>query len=107
MGGEHPDWMTWLFLLVVGAGILRLILGMAGSLLAAGIGGWLGFMVFGSMLGAGGAALLIFLLSFVNLLSGGRGGGGSFGGGGFSSSSDSGFSGGGGSFGGGGASGDW
>jgi len=104
MGGEHPDWMTWLFMLVVGAGILRLMLGVAGSLLAAGIGGWLGFMVFGSLLGAGGAALLIFLLSFVNLLSGGRGGGG----GGFSSSSsDSGFSGGGGSFGGGGASGDW
>jgi len=105
MGGEHPDWMTWLFLLVVGAGVLRLILGMAGSLLAAGVGGWLGFMVFGSLLGAGGAALLIFLLSFVNLLSGGGGGGG----GGFSSSSssDSGFSGGGGSFGGGGASGDW
>lgn len=111
MGGEHPDWMTWLFMLVVGAGILRLMLGVAGSLLAAGIGGWLGFMVFGSLLGAGGAALLIFLLSFVNLLSGGRGGGGggfsSSSDGGFSSSSDSGFSGGGGSFGGGGASGDW
>ena len=63
-------------------------------------------MVFGSLAFGIGAAVLIFLLSFVNLFSGGRGGSGGFSsGGGFSDSG--GFSGGGGSFGGGGASGDW
>ena len=103
-GGEHPDWFQWLFMLVVGAGILRLMFGLIGSLAAAALGGWLGFMVFGSLALALGAAVLIFLFSFVSLFSGGRGGG--FGGGGFSSGGG-GFSGGGGSFGGGGASGDW
>jgi uncharacterized protein len=82
--------------------VLRLMFGLLGSLAAAAIGGWLGFMVFGSLALAIGAAVLVFLLSFANLFSGGGGGG--FGGG---SSSGGGFSGGGGSFGGGGASGDW
>jgi uncharacterized protein len=101
-GGEQPDWFPWLFGMAIGAGVLRLIFGLFGSLAAAAIGGWLGFMVFGSLAIAIGAAVLVFLLSFVNMFSGGGGGG--FGGG---SSSGGGFSGGGGSFGGGGASGDW
>jgi uncharacterized protein len=101
-GGEQPDWFPWLFGMAIGAGVLRLMFGLLGSLAAAAIGGWLGFMVFGSLALAIGAAVLVFLLSFANLFSGGGGGG--FGGG---SSSGGGFSGGGGSFGGGGASGDW
>lgn len=101
-GGEQPDWFPWLFGMAIGAGVLRLIFGLLGSLAAAAIGGWLGFMVFGSLAFGIGAAVLVFLLSFVNLFSGGGGGG--FSGG---SSSGGGFSGGGGSFGGGGASGDW
>ncbi len=99
-GGEQPDWIEWLFLVVAGAGFLRMMFGLLGSLAAAAIGGWLGFMVFGSLGIAAGAAVLVFLLSFVNVFSGGRGGGGFSGGGG-------GFSGGGGGFGGGGASGRW
>ncbi len=102
-GGEQPDWFPWLFGMVVAAGILRLMLGLVGSLAAAAIGGWLGFMVFGSLAFAIGVAVLVFLFSFVNVFSGGGGGSS---GGGFSSGSG-GFSGGGGSFGGGGASGDW
>jgi uncharacterized protein len=100
--GNHPDWISWLFGTVVAAGLLRHLFGLFGSLAAAAVGGWLGFMVFGSTAFAIGAAVLIFLLSFASMFSGGgRGfGGGSSGGGG-------GFSGGGGSFGGGGASGDW
>lgn len=101
-GGEHPDWMQWLFFLIVGAGVLRMIFGLFGSLAAAGLGGWLGFMVFGSLPMAIGAGVLVFVLSFINLLSGGGGGSG-----GFSSGGGGGFSGGGGSFGGGGASGNW
>lgn len=104
VGGERPDWMPWLFMLIVGAGVLRLIFGLTGSLAAAAGGGWLGFLVFGSLPMAVGAAVLVFLLSFVNLFSGGGGSG--FSGSG-SSSGGGGFSGGGGSFGGGGASGDW
>ena len=103
-GGEHLDWISWLFMTLVAGGVLRLMFGLLGSLAAAAIGGWLGFMVFGSLALAIGAGVLIFLLSFVNLFSGGgRGGRGGFGG----SSSGGGFSGGGGSFGGGGASGNW
>lgn len=100
-GGAQPDWIQWLFMLAMGAGVLRAIFGLLGSLAAAAIGGWLGFMVFGSLGFGIGAAVLVFLLSFVSLASGGRGGG--FGGG----MSGGGFSGGGGGFGGGGASGRW
>ena len=102
--GENPDWITWLFGTLVAAGVLRMMFGLLGSLAAAVVGGWLGFMVFGSLAGAVGAAVVVFLFSFVNLFSGGGRGGGS--GGGFSSGGG-GFSGGGGSFGGGGASGSW
>lgn len=98
-GGEQPDWIQWLFMTAVGAGVLRMMFGLLGSLAAAAVGGWLGFMVFGSPVIAAVSAVLVFLLSFVNLASGGRGGGFSGGGGGFS--------GGGGGFGGGGASGRW
>ena len=101
--GEHPDWMPWLFGTLIAAGVLRMLFGLLGSFAAAAIGGWLGFMVFGSLAFSIGAAVLVFVRSFVNMFTGG-GGGGSFGGG---SSSSGGFSGGGGSFGGGGASGDW
>jgi uncharacterized protein len=99
-GGGQSDWIEWLFLVVAGAGVLRMMFGLLGSLVAAAVGGWLGFMVFGSLGIAAGAAVLVFLLSFVSLFSGGRGGGGGMSGGG-------GFSGGGGGFGGGGASGRW
>lgn len=104
-GGEQPDWIQWLFLLVMGAGVLRAIFGLVGSLAAAAIGGWLGFAIFGSMVAGIIAAVVVFVFSFLNVLSGGRGGGIS-GGGGFSGGGG-GFSGGGGGFGGGGASGRW
>ena len=103
-GGQQPDWITWLFGTLVASGVLRMMFGLLGSLAAAVVGGWLGFMVFGSLAVAVGAAVVVFLFSFVNLFSGGGRGGGS--GGGFSSGGG-GFSGGGGSFGGGGASGSW
>jgi len=98
------DWIEWLFMLAMGAGVLRAIFGLFGALLAAAVGGWLGFMIFGSTVLAVVAAVVVFLLSFVSLAGGGRGGGG-FGGGGYSGGG--GFSGGGGGFGGGGASGRW
>ena len=105
-GGAQPDWIQWLFMLAIGAGVLRSLFGLLGSLAGAAVGGWLGFMVFGSLGFAIGAALVVFLLSFAAVFSGGHGGGfgGGFGGG---SSSGGGWSGGGGSFGGGGASGSW
>jgi uncharacterized protein len=102
-GGEQPDWIAWLFGALVAGGVLRLMFGLLGSLAAAAVGGWLGFMLFGSLAFAVGAAVVIFLFSFVNVFSGGGRGSG---GGGFSSGGG-GFSGGGGSFGGGGASGGW
>ncbi|HEY6897101.1 MAG TPA: TPM domain-containing protein [Rhodocyclaceae bacterium] len=105
---DSGEWMPWLIGALIFAGLARLLLGMAGSLGMAAVAGWLGFMAFGSWIAVLIAALLVFLMSFVNLFSGGRGGsGGGFGGGGFSSSDGGGFSGGGGDFGGGGASGDW
>jgi uncharacterized protein len=104
---RHPNLISWLFGTIVAAGVLRLMFGLLGSLAATAVGAWLGFMVFGSLAFAIGAAVLVFVFSFVNLFSGS--GGSSSGGGGFggSSSSGGGFSGSGGSFGGGGASGDW
>lgn len=102
-GDPFPDF-HWLFIVLIFGGVLRLIFGLLGSVAAGVIGGWLGFMIFGSIPVAVGAALLAFALSFVNFFSG-RGGGWSSGGG--FSSGGGGFSGGGGSFGGGGASGDW
>ena len=97
---EDADLLPWLMAAVAAGGVLRLIFGFFGSLVAAAVAGWLGFAIFGSWLAALLVGFVIFVLSFFNLFSlGGFGGGGS--------SSGGGFSGGGGSFGGGGASGDW
>ncbi len=104
-GGQ--DITTWGFLLLFGSAILHAIFGLIGSLLAAGVGGWLGFMFFGNWLAAVIAAVVVFLLSLGKLSSGGGGSGGFSGGGGFSSGGGGSFSGGGGSFGGGGSSGSW
>lgn len=102
---DEDSGFVGLFLVVIFAGMLRMLMGLFGSLLAAGIAGWLALALFGSWIAAAVAALVAFLFSFAK---GGSGGGGLSGGdGGWSSSSDSGFSGGGGDFGGGGASGDW
>ncbi|MCK9380473.1 MAG: TPM domain-containing protein [Sulfuritalea sp.] len=107
-GGDHPDWMTWLFMVVVAGGVLSKVFGLFGSLAAGGIAGWLGFSIFGSWLAALLAGFVVFLFSFFGRFSGGGLGGG-FGGGSSSGGgfSGGGFSGGGGSFGGGGASGSW
>ena len=106
---DEQDMMIRWFLLAMGAAVLHAIFGLFGSLLGAGIGGWLGFMYFGSWLVAAIVAVVVFVLSLVKLSSGGGGhwSGGSSSGGGFSSGGGGGFSGGGGSFGGGGSSGSW
>ncbi|MDP1651708.1 MAG: TPM domain-containing protein [Rhodocyclaceae bacterium] len=95
-----------LFALTVVARWARMLLGLLGSLLAAGLAGGLAFMIFGTWLAAAIAALAVFVMSFAR-----AGGGGSGwhtgGGGGFSGGGGGGFSGGGGGFGGGGASGRW
>jgi len=93
-----------LFALTVVARWARMLLGLLGSLLAAGLAGGLAFMIFGTWLAAGIAALLVFFMSFAR--AGGGGSGWHTGGGGFSGGGG-GFSGGGGGFGGGGASGRW
>ena len=111
-----------IFVVIIGAGILRAALGrLLGSVATGGIVGVFAWMVAGSL----AAAILVGLFGFVAaLIFGGlnfggpvvgsgpyRRGGGWSGGGGWSSGSSSsnsgGFSGGGGSFGGGGASGSW
>ncbi len=101
------DIPVWAFIFLFGSGILNAIFGLFGSLLAAGIGGWLGFMFFGNWLNAAIAAVVVFLFSLGKMSSGGGGSGGLSSGGGFSSGGGGGFSGGGGSFGGGGSSGSW
>ena len=88
--------------------ILRSIFGnIGGSTIGAGVAGAIAWFLAGSLLIAGGVAVVAFIIIVFSMF-GGRGGGwipggsgGGFGGGG------GGFSGGGGSFGGGGASGDW
>ena len=99
------DWLFWAFGLIALAGVAHRLLGMAGSGLAAILGAVLGWFVFGSLLIAVIAAVIVFFGSFM------RGGGyygGGIGGGGFGGrGGGGGFSGGGGSFGGGGASGSW
>ncbi len=91
--------------------VLGRVLGAGVSALVAGIGGWL---LIGSGLLAGGAALLAFFAVISGMRFGGPGGfgaggfgAGGGGGGGFGSGHGGGFSGGGGGFGGGGASGRW
>ncbi len=99
-GAEDTDLMTWLMVAAVAGGVLRMIFGFLGAVVAAAVAGWLGFAIFGSWLVALLIGFAMFVLSFVSpFLMGGFGGGGS--------SSGGGFSGGGGSFGGGGASGSW
>jgi uncharacterized protein len=92
--------------------ILRSIFGnVGGSAIGAGLAGTVAWFIAGSLLIAGVAAVIAFIVIIFSIFGGGRGGGwipgggGGFGGGG--GSSGGGFSGGGGSFGGGGASGDW
>lgn len=106
---SEDDLFFLVFVVVVMAGWARKLLGLLGSLLAAGLAGWLALTTFASWLAAGLAALAAFVLSFARFSGGGSGGWHTGGGGGGFSSSDSGsdFSGGGGDFGGGGASGDW
>lgn len=94
----------WLLVILFFAGILRSILGVIGSLLAAGLAAAAAWWVFGSWLIALIAAGIVFVFSFARPGSGGMGSGGFSSGGG---SSGGGFSGGGGGFGGGGASGSW
>lgn len=102
---EKSELFPWLMGAVVAGGVLRAMFGLFGALLAGVVAGGLGFLIFGSVLAAGLAGVLVFVLSFFNLLS--RGGGGFAGGGGGFSGGGGGFSGGGGGFGGGGASGRW
>lgn len=104
-GGGSMDGGFWLFAAIAFSGVLHSLLGLVGSLLAAGLAGALAWWLFASWFAVAVAAVLAFAFSFA------RGGGG-LGSGGFSSSSGGGgggggFSGGGGGFGGGGASGDW
>jgi uncharacterized protein len=108
-GGSENN-MVFLFLAVFLGAVLRQLLGLFGSILAAAVAGWLAWVVFTSWVAAAIAAVAAFLFSFARESSrggswpaGGSSGGGSWGG----SGSGGGFSGGGGSFGGGGASGDW
>jgi uncharacterized protein len=94
-----------LILAVVAGGLLRAMLGrFLGGAITGGLVGALAWLLVGTMVVALFAGVIAFLFT---LLGGGRGYGyyGGFGGGGFSSGG--GFSGGGGSFGGGGASGRW
>lgn len=94
-----------LFVLVVLAHFARLLFGLIGALLVAGLAAGVAYSLFGSWLAALFFALLTFLFAFGRGSGGGwHTGGGGLGGGGFGGG---GFSGGGGGFGGGGASGRW
>jgi uncharacterized protein len=96
----NPD-KGFLFLAILFlAGVLRSILGVVGSVLAAGLAAAVAWWVFGSWLIALIVAVVVFIFSFTRTGVGGLGSGGFSSGGG-------GFSGGGGGFGGGGASGSW
>ncbi len=108
--GPGEESMVLLFITVALSTVLRAMLGVTGSLVAAAIAGWLAWTVFASWLAVAIAAVAAFVFSFARDGGGWHAGGtgGGLGGGGFSSSGGGGgFSGGGGSFGGGGASGDW
>lgn len=109
----HEDWiMPALFILLVGQGVARAVLGrFLGSGVLSGIAGFVAWMVLGSLAAALVVGVLAFLFGlFVGAIPlgglGRSGGGWSSGGGGFGGGGG-GFSGGGGSSGGGGASGSW
>jgi uncharacterized protein len=111
--------MDFLWLAFLGVPVLAMILRpmagrAAGAGLTGGITGVAGWLLFGSLIVGGIAAVIAFLVAIsmgTNLLRQGRGGGwsGGWGGGGsgWGGSGGGGFSGGGGGFDGGGASGDW
>jgi uncharacterized protein len=94
-------------------GVLRSMLGnLGGSLVGGGIAGAAAWFLAGSLLIAGAAGVIAFLIILFSILGGrggwgGMGGGGGGLGGGFGGGGGGGFSGGGGGFGGGGASGGW
>jgi uncharacterized protein len=117
---RHFDFGTMLVVLLVAVpvlgSVLRSVFGkLGGSLVGGGIVGAIAWFVASSLLVAGGAAVIGFIVMLFTGLSGRGGpgifipGGGGFGGGGFGGGfgGGGGFSGGGGSFGGGGASGGW
>jgi uncharacterized protein len=115
---RHFDFGTMLIVLLVAVpvlgSVLRSVFGkLGGSLVGGGIVGAIAWFVASSLLIAGAAAVIGFIVMLFTGLSGRGGpgifipgGGGGFGGGGFGGGGG-GFSGGGGSFGGGGASGGW
>jgi uncharacterized protein len=115
---RHFDFGTMLIVLLVAVpilgSVLRSVFGkVGGSLLGGGIVGAIAWFVASSLLIAGVAAVIGFIVMLFSGISGRGGpgifipsGGGGFGGGGFGGGGG-GFSGGGGSFGGGGASGGW
>ena len=108
------DYLPLIFIVVfVVAGVARAIFGrLMGAGLTAGIGGFVFWLIAGTLLGAVAVAVIAFLVVLIGGGQSGLGrrgyggglGGGGFGGGGYGGG---GFSGGGGGFGGGGASGRW
>ena len=106
--GQRIDVETYgiaLMVAAVMASVLKRLLGLFGSFVAAGVVGLIAVVFGASWIIAGLIALAIFVLSFFKLDS--RGTRGGFSSGGFGGGGGGGFSGGGGSFGGGGASGSW
>ncbi len=97
-----------LFAVPIAGAVLRRIFGnLGGSAVGAGVVGATAWFIAGSLLIAGVAAVLAFVLIIFSLFNRGGWIPGGFGGGGFGGGGGGGFSGGGGSFGGGGASGGW
>lgn len=101
--GASDWWGLVAIAALVGGGLLRAMFGaLFGALVAGSIAGGVAWLLVGSVVLGGGAALVVFVITLFGIGSG-LGGGWSSG----SSSDGGGFSGGGGDFGGGGASGDW
>jgi uncharacterized protein len=114
--GGNFDYGTLFIVLLVAVpvvgGILRSMFGnVFGSIAGAGIAGVAAWFVAGSLIIAGLAGIIAFIIIIFSMFGGGRGGfipgGFGGGGGGFGGGGGGGFSGGGGGFGGGGASGGW
>ena len=114
---EDNDLESWLVMgfigVIVGGSLLKAMFGRVfGSLIGAGVSGFIAWVIAGSLLAAVGVGLAAFI--FLLIMGSGRGGRGHWGGGatggvgGFGAGGGGGFSsGGGGDFGGGGASGGW